>query len=362
MFTANERARADIQGDVRSVVAVIDERGIPYDAIYLVGAFGRGEGSVRFDGQRWRAVNDYDFVIVSSVAEETRERLKSLGRELAVSFGVDFVDVGWLPRSVLPQLPLTIENYDLRHASLLLKGRDLIGEMPNFDAQQIPPYEFVRLLCNRTAGVLSTQLPAHLGSPQYRTNQYVKACIAIGDSAVYLKEGYHPSYRKRAEIFLSMLSRGEMPFRLSEEAAACVAAAYAVKLNGDGGNSFHAKEVLMRDMIESAFMAIAHRCLGRSMISAERAGKALVKHYRRQRSVMERIDDFASVWLRRDKVRADELRLRILFSLPAVYTRGPEKSFRQKLFFMSRFWCVPEALWRWNDPCSVVSLWEEYCH
>jgi hypothetical protein len=139
-------------------------------------------------------------------------------------------------------------------------------------------------------------------------------------------------------------------------------AAYASKLDGDATNGFRVNDKLMRDMIESAFTAIAHRCIGRNIISVDEAGKELAIYYRRNRKVMEKVDDLICVWLRHDKRRADELRLRILFSMPAVYIRGLEKTLSQKLFYLSRFWCVPGALKRLNDPSSIVSLWEEYCH
>ena len=120
------------------------------------------------------------------------------------------MDIGYLPKSVLSSLTPTLETTDLKYASTFLDGRDLLGEIPNFDSRDISPYEFARLICNRTAGLLSARLPRHTDSVQYRTNQYVKACIAVGDVAVYLGRGYNPSYRKRMDTFKSIAQEGQI--------------------------------------------------------------------------------------------------------------------------------------------------------
>jgi len=364
MYTAhdNDRIEKDIGEDLDSIITAVERQSMSYDAIYLVGSFGRGEGSAYFDGHRWRGINDYDLLIVSSEPASDADLLKRLGRELAKRLQMDFVDIGWLPKSALRQLSPTIENYDLKNASLRLAGYDVLEEIPKFDVKEIPPFEFARLICNRTAGVLSTRLPLRALSPQYCANQYVKACVAVGDVAVYLGENYHPSYRERQKLFVSLAKRQQIPFFLSDDAVALVISAYSSKLSNEAKDDFRIDDMLMRDMIKSAFLAIAARCLGEKVNSVRTAGEALVKHYRTRRTLIERLDDFVCIWLRRDKRRASALRYKILFSLPAVYMADSTMRFRRWLFYVSRFWGVPGALTKSGDLTSVVSLWEEYCH
>jgi predicted nucleotidyltransferase len=364
MFTArnDDRIEKDIGEDIGSILAAVERQGVSYDAIYLVGSFGRGEGSAYFDGHRWRGLNDYDLLIVSSGPVSNADALKRLGQELAKRLQMDFIDIGWLPRSALRQLSPTIENYDLKNASLRLAGRDVLEEIPTFDVKEIPPFEFARLICNRTAGVLSSRLPLRARSPQYCANQYVKACVAVGDVAVYLGENYHPSYQERQKLFLSLAKKDQIPFLLSDDAIAFVISAYSNKLGNETKEGFRIDDILMREMIKSAFLAIAARCLGEQIDSIRTAEEALVKHYRNRRTLVERIDDFVCIWLRHDKSRASTLRYKILFSLPAVYSEYPSTTFHRWLSHVSRFWLVPGALNKSGDLASVVSLWEEYCH
>ncbi len=364
MFTArkDDRMEKDIGEDMGSILAAVECQGVRYDAIYLVGSFGRGEGSAYFDGHRWRGLNDYDLLIVSSDPRSDADLLKRLGQELAKRLQIDFVDIGWLPRSALRQLSPTIENYDLKHASLLLAGYDVLEEIAKFDVKKIPPFEFARLICNRTAGILSTRLPLRARSAQYCANQYVKACVAVGDVAVYLGEYYHPSYQERQRLFVSLAKRQQIPFFLSDDAVAFVIAAYSNKLSTETKEDFRIDDMLMRDMIKSSFLAIAERCLGEQVDSVRTAEEALVKRYRAQRTLIERLDGFVSLWLRRDKDRASVMRYKILFSLPAVYSADSTMKFRHWLFYVSRFWSVPGALTKSGDLTSFVWLWEEYCH
>jgi predicted nucleotidyltransferase len=364
MFTArsDDQVKKDIGEDIAAILAAIQCQGLIYDAIYLVGSFGRGEGSSYFDGYRWRGLNDYDLLIVSSEPESDVAILKRLGQELAKHLQIDFVDIGWLPRSALRQLSPTIENYDLKNASLRLAGRDVLEEIPTFDVKDIPPFDFARLICNRTAGVLSTHLPPCARSAQYCANQYVKACVAVGDVAVYLEKNYHPSYRERQKLFLSLAKKHEIPFCLSDEAITLVISAYSKKLGNEAKQQFRIDDMVMRDMINNAFLAIAARCLGEKVNSVRAAGKALVKRYRDQRTLIERIDDVVCIWLRHDRGRASALRHKILFSLPTLYNERPPTAFRRWVSFVSRFGLAPGALSKSGDLASVLWLWEEYCH
>jgi predicted nucleotidyltransferase len=364
MLTAcnDPRIENDIAEDIACIVEAIRAAGMPYDAIYLVGSFGRSEGAAYFDGHRWRALNDYDLLVVSAENFCDATGLKKLGRKLAETLRVDFVDIGWLPRSALRHLSPSIANYDLKNASLCLAGLDVLNDIPHFDVKEIPAFEFAQLICNRTAGLLSTKLPLGSCSPHYSTNQYVKACVAVGDVAVYLGTTYHPSYEERQKMFVSLAKKQQIPFFLSDDAIALVVSAYSNKLNRSAKDRFEIEESLMQDMIKSAFLAIAARCLGKKMDSVRAAAKALPKHYRNHRSFFEKVDDLICVWMRSDKSRAGVLRYNILFWLPAVYVEWPATALCRWFSYASRYWLVPGALRKRADLASVVWLWEEYCH
>ena len=350
----------DIGQDVQSIVAAIKKSGLKFEAIYLVGSFGRGEGSVRFDGTRWRGVNDYDIQIISAAAVVDLQLLKGLSLQLAKLLQIDFVDIGYLPTTLLPRLPLTLENYDLKYASTLLEGRDLLMTVPSFDSQTIPPYEFARLLCNRTAGLLSVGLPRHLNSAQYRTNQFLKACMAVGDVAVYLSRGYEPSYRKRMHLFEAI--KGQIRFALTQDETDCIIRAYKAKLGDVPSASFDVDERSMRNMIEKSFCAVAERCVGKPVAPLDAAGNALIKYYGRHWGMLKTVDNILCGWIDKDKRRGSAISNKILFSLPGFYCHRCKFDFHCELDYVRKLWFVPGALEKkWNS-LSAVELWEEYCH
>jgi hypothetical protein len=364
MFTASNDSRVekDIAEDISFIVEAIKAEGLNYDAIYLVGSFGRSEGTAHFDGDRWRGLNDYDLLIISSGEVWDEDALKKLRHQLSQTLRVDFVDIGCLPRSTLRHLSPSIANYDLKNASLRLAGHDVLEDIPEFDVKDIPAFEFAQLICNRIAGILSTKLPLSTRSPQYCANQYVKACIAVGDVVVYLGKHYHPSYEDRKKMFMSLAKERQMPFFLSDTAIAFVISAYEKKLSHDAQKGFGIDDGVLRDMMRSAFLAIAARCLGKKVDSVRVASKALTKHYCNHRSFSERVDDLLCVWMHSDKSRASAMRYRILFSLPTVYVECPSTTFRRWFSYASRYWLIPGALNKSADLTSVVRLWEEYCH
>ena len=188
LFTqqTNTQIDEDVRQDLDYIGSAIDSCGVEYSAIYLVGAFGRGEGSVRFDGKRWRAVNDYDLVVITADCEKLRSCFERLGSELARTLQIDFVDIGCISTNSLSTLQPTMQNYDLKFGSILLAGKELLNEIPDFEPGYLPPYELIRLLCNRSAGLLTAMLPENTKSQYYCTNQFLKACIAVGDVAVHI--------------------------------------------------------------------------------------------------------------------------------------------------------------------------------
>jgi hypothetical protein len=132
--------------------------------------------------------------------------------------------------------------------------------MPDFKPEDIPPNEFASLLCNRAAGLLTAKLPEHSASLRYCSNQYGKACIAIGDIAAYLGHGYHASYRERLHFFQSLAECDRLAVPLSQAESELIVRAYLRKLDGPSSLPFVVDEVQMQGMIGRAYCAIARRC------------------------------------------------------------------------------------------------------
>jgi hypothetical protein len=108
--------------------------------------------------------------------------------------------------------------------------------LPSYASANLPVYEFVRLLLNRTAGLLTGMRGDWLAQGQptadeqrYLTNQVIKALLALGDWHLWRWQGYDSSYAKRRERFKT-LARGA---EISPDLIAAIDMAYAVKCRPD---------------------------------------------------------------------------------------------------------------------------------
>lgn len=208
-FTAHPDPAADlfIHRQLEQVVSAVYEAIDAVESIVLTGSFGRGEGGVYQDAQgAYHPVNDYDLLVVSP--QNQAEPLRKLGRDLAGRLGLDYVDLGWSDGQ-WAALPLSVSHYDLKYGSQVLAGDpDILHRIPAYGSADLPLYEAVKLLLNRSAGLL-TGLNAQWLEGQaplpdqsrYMSNQIAKAWMALGDWHLIRWGGYDASYRLRRDRF-----------------------------------------------------------------------------------------------------------------------------------------------------------------
>ncbi|MBD3333275.1 hypothetical protein GF356_10535 [candidate division GN15 bacterium] len=342
----------DIDSQVRLVADRIN-RVLGCRSLYLTGAFGRGEGLVAFESGMWRAVNDLDFVVVADECASATRRLDAASRELERELKIDFVDIACYSTSTAQALPLTMLNYDLVHGNQLVSGEHLIRG--RFTEGLLPPFEVVRLLCNRCAGLLSIQVKNSHDNSRYRRYQRVKACIAVGDAAVWLRSGYHHSYSHRRMLFRQISDSGNLPFRLSGAHSQAIEHAYSAKL-GEAELGVPLNDEQMREILERAFVALAEEvsdCKPRQPLGVDSAER----HFRNAFGGGLAPILAAAASSLPHKLR-HHLRQRVLFSQPRFVCRPT----RTRTNAMRRFWFFPEPwLWRWPSS-TAIRLWFKYCH
>ena len=225
-----------IERQLRRAVEAIREAHPATEAVFLLGGFGRAEGSAVVEEGGARALNDYDLLVISQ-DERGKRPLRDVSRTLAEAFRIDFVDIGLWSPAVLDRLSPTIFNYDLKHGAQVLFGRaELLDRVPCFTATQLPPWEGVQLLLNRMAGLLSgfalrgePALVERVG-PQYFRNQVVKVLVACGDALIVQEGAYRHRYAERREILRLWDRGGNLPPWLGREATARMDQAYGEKL------------------------------------------------------------------------------------------------------------------------------------
>jgi hypothetical protein len=228
-------AETVVDTQLRRVLEAIAGRVGRVQAVVLSGSFGRGEGGVFRDGAgALRPVNDYDVLVVDP--RNLAEPLAGLGDALASELGLDFVDLSYSDGN-WESLPPTLFYYDLKNGSRVIAGDpSVLDRIPAHTAADLPVYESVKLLLNRTAGLLSGLRGRFLAGEaptaaegRYLTNQIVKCLMAIGDSHLVRWQAYDSSYRTRRERF-GWLARGA---GLDAGLAAQVCRAYEFKCQPD---------------------------------------------------------------------------------------------------------------------------------
>jgi hypothetical protein len=211
-YTRHEAVAAEavVRAHLDRVLQSIAQRVGPVEAVVLTGSFGRGEGGVyRDEAGRYLPVNDYDLTVVD--ARNLSAPLAGLGEELARELDIDFVDLSWSDGR-WEQWPLTIANYDLKYGSQVIAGNPaILDRLPAYASADLPPEEIVRLLLNRTAGLLIGLRGEFLaGRPptdrerRFLTNQIAKALMALGDWHLFQWRGYDSSYARRRQRFASL--------------------------------------------------------------------------------------------------------------------------------------------------------------
>lgn len=225
---------------VAAQVARIGERvaGLPgLRALYLMGSFGRGEGTARLDpGGGVLLLSDYELAAVAPRLDRPlRAGLAAAQRDLAAELGVELSVALFTERRLRAGLrrnlswgrqPLSIVQYDLARGSLLLWGRAL--DWGRLEAAEIHPWEGVRLLVNRMAEALEHRAWEDREEAVYRRD---KCLIAAGDAALVGAGLYAARYRER----LGRLAVGQGELEPGERAL--VLEAYRRKLGLAAGES-----------------------------------------------------------------------------------------------------------------------------
>jgi hypothetical protein len=352
------------------IVQALDDNSISYESIYLIGSFGRGEGAVTQRSGQWLALNDYDIQLITETPSiEAKKHLAKIGLQLASDLGVDFVDFAALPSSSLESLPLTIQNFDFKYGSKLICGEDKRHLIPDYNAGDIPPFELVRLICNRAAGLLLAELPAYRGNVSMQENQIIKAWIAIADMAIYLKRDYHTSYKKRMEIFQQMYLAGDLPFSLNDEEYSQLYLSFEKKLNGpdsckDPMTDEYLRPVMMRAI--KAFTSDQTRQPTSTLAMAEKSLRSLYEprifNARNIRSNIRKLIRILTDSQHRKDILIPKAKYRTLLATPFFYCRQSAGLGGSKWFYLSHFWWVPGALVKKWNKIGAVHLWKDYNH
>lgn len=166
-------------------------------AVLLTGSLGRGEGSAELRDGDLVPLSDCELVILPLTPAKKRTA-EQIITPYSNHHEID-IDVSGVVKSLQLLTPLvrrmqpTIDNYDLRYGSTLLHGRDYRESIPAFEPAEIPAWEGFRLVFNRMAKLLSTEVD--------RAYWLDKLILALRDAVLISASRYSPSYDRRQQMF-----------------------------------------------------------------------------------------------------------------------------------------------------------------
>lgn len=374
-YTPLDDPRVDegLERQVREIVDAIRVAHPATEAVFLVGGFGRGEGSAILQDGTAKALNDYDLLVLSQ-DDAGRASLRELSRRLAVGLGIDFVDIGLWPPAALADLRPTIFTYDLKHGAQVLFGDPgLLERIPCVTSNQLPPWEGVQLLLNRMAGLLGgfslREGPLRLErrGAQYFRNQIVKVLMACGDALIVQKGAYTHRYAERREIVRLWGHEGKLDW-LGPEAVARIIEGYDEKLAP--GSATWTDDVALivgfLPVLERVFLRCLSRFLGQEVACIDDGADRYLHHHRLGRfaGLISCVTPTAGVPLRHAVYACVPL---VLFSLPLLDTRGtgPAERVHGLLRAIGRQENAPDGRvgngWEGSRQ-ACVRLWERHCH
>jgi|TARA_B100001964_G_C14167268_1_gene569721 hypothetical protein len=211
MYNANssEFIESRISMDMKTLVSVILQEIQNVKAIFLVGGFGRNEGSVLCYEDKYQPLNDYDLVVIGDKWQDGLQQ-DLLRKKLAELCKIRQVDIVLIQPQKLTKLSHTMYNYDLKYASKVIYGsQDLLCEIPSWQSRDMPLKEAIAPLFLFLSSILQAY-PSdkkHNKEDIFWSYQQLTKSILGWSSAMLIFEGlYDPSYIKRKNDFQETFS------------------------------------------------------------------------------------------------------------------------------------------------------------
>lgn len=193
---------ARIEKDLLHILETVQRADPQLRSLVLTGGFARGEGAMLAGIPQ----NDYDFVAIRSIGQPRRP-YPEVRRELEKTIGLH-IDLAPVQTWRLPWVSRSIFWYETALRGRVLYGPDLLSKIRIRDPAKIDPKEGLRLLVNRSAGLL---LGSETNDPYKRKLQAAKALLAALDVRLLATDQFLPSQRERWTLACDLHAQGLLP-------------------------------------------------------------------------------------------------------------------------------------------------------
>lgn len=176
-------------------------------AIYLVGGFGRGEGTVVNTRGIFLPMNDYDLLVVGKKRRLDPLQLAKIRKKVAKEIGIRFVDISYKWERLLLVAAHSMQNYDNVYGHVCLYGDPaLIRLLPHLPKNILPHQEGERLFFNRL--IAPFEYFSFVNSHQQKHEDQIrlllqisKSVLASSDCFSIFQGKYTHLYQDKASLF-----------------------------------------------------------------------------------------------------------------------------------------------------------------
>lgn len=205
-----------------------------YEAIILIGGYGRGEGGVIKIDDVECPHNNFDFLVISkNINKEKTAFLQKTCNEVfnnhAKKLGV-LVEFTIISTSRLRNIDPLVITYDMKYGHKLISGNsDILTKNKNFEVDTIPSWDVRNLIVNRGTLLIINDLILNKQRLDKKDKKnvikhWIKAIIGYGDALLFYLGEYHYSYIEKqnrmkklttVDIKFRALYNSAMNFRFS---------------------------------------------------------------------------------------------------------------------------------------------------
>jgi hypothetical protein len=201
-----EKVEELITSMVLKVANTVEKKleGNEYEALILIGGYGRGEGGVVVVDGEERPHNNFDFVLIvknldgSAIDDLKKKMMQALEPVIKeIQFGVDLSVIN---AGKLRHASCRVIWYDMRFGHKTILGNaSFIPSIQHFTIANIPDWDARNLLVNRGTLMIINDLLLEKSelSQDYKkliVKHVVKAIIGYGDTLLYFLDDYNWSY------------------------------------------------------------------------------------------------------------------------------------------------------------------------
>lgn len=188
-----------------------------YEALIMLGGYGRGEGGVIIENGEEKPHNNFDFILISKNKNEAENA--ELKKKLMVQISEKSqklnigIDISVISAKKLQNADCRIIWYDMRFGHKTIYGNpDFVPSLTRFSIDKIPSWDARNLMVNRGTLMIINDLILQKDYLDYNLKKLIvkhiiKAIIGYGDTLLFFLDDYNWSYvqkqknmRKRTDV------------------------------------------------------------------------------------------------------------------------------------------------------------------